>query len=319
MRRFTAPFVAVSLVVMAGCGDDDSSGSDADGAPIVVTTSVLGAVVRDVVGDSVPVVVLVPNGTDPHEWRPAPRDVEALGDARLVVVNGLDLEEGLEDALDEVVGDGIPVFAATDHVQLIEGDAHEDDDEHAEDEQAGEDDEHAGDDDEHGHGAEDPHVWMSPAAMAEVAAALTTELTALGLDVEASGAAAVAALEELDAEIETTLSAVPAERRLLVTGHDSLGYLADRYGFEVVGTVIPGLSSQAAPSAGDLADLAADIERTGVPAIFTELGTPASVVEAIADQTGVAVVELPTHLLPEDGTYASFIRGNAEAIADALG
>jgi zinc/manganese transport system substrate-binding protein len=235
----------------------------------------------------------MPNGTDPHDWKPAPKDVEAMNDALVVVSNGLDLEEGLEDTLEQVRAAGVPTFEAADHVAIRR----------------------LGDD---GVGAEDPHVWMSAENMAAVAAALATELAALGLDVEDSGAAAVTALEALDAEVEQVLDAVPPERRLLVSGHESLGYFADRYRFELVGAVVPGLSSQAEVSARDLAELAEVLEATGVPAIFTELGTPASVVEEIAADTGVAVVELPTHTLPPDGTYRSFLLANARAVASAL-
>jgi zinc/manganese transport system substrate-binding protein len=129
----------------------------------------------------------------------------------------------------------------------------------------------------------------------------------------------VAALEALHRDAGGELAALPHERRKLVTGHESMGYFADRYGFELIGAVVPGLTSQAEVSAADLAALEATIEREGVPAIFTEMGTPAKVVQAIAGDTGVAVVELATHTLPADGTYRTFLMTTAKSIADALG
>ena len=307
MRRLLVPWVAVLALAAAACGSSAASGdSGKRGAgAVVVTYPVLGAVVKQVVGGAAPVVVLMPNGTDPHEWKPSPKDVEAMNDARLVVANGLDLEVGLEDALDEVRANGVPVFEAADHVEHREAGEGEPTDEHG----------HGG----HGHGAEDPHLWMSAQNMAEVAGALTAELGSLGLDVQATGAAAVADLETLDTEVEDVLSSVPPERRKLVTGHESLGYFADHYGFELVGAVVPGLSSEAAVSAGALAELKDAIEAAGVPAIFTELGTPTAVVKAIAAEAGAEVVELPTHTLTRDGTYRGFLVANAQAIADALG
>jgi zinc/manganese transport system substrate-binding protein len=303
VRRLVLPALAAVAVLATACGGGtgaDEPAATAGARAVVVTFPVLASVVQEVVGDAAPVVALMPNGADPHEWKPSPKDVEAMEDALLVVANGLDLEEGLEDTLDEVRARGVPVFEAADHAQLRvvgEGEAAD-----------------AG----HDHGTADPHLWMSAEQMALVARSLAGELEGLGLDVGASGAAAVADLEALDAEVAQVTAAVPAERRKLVSGHESLGYFADRYGFELVGTVLPSLSSQAEVAAGDLVELKAQVEAAGVPAIFTELGTPAAVVEVVAAETGADVVELPTHTLPADGSFRTFLLGNASAIVTAL-
>ncbi len=154
--------------------------------------------------------------------------------------------------------------------------------------------------------------------MAQVATALGDDLSAIGLDVTTQISAEVAALEALDGEVEAILAAVPAADRQLVTGHESLGYFARRYEFTLVGAVVPSISSQAESSAGELAELKEQIEASGVPAIFTELGTPADVVEAIAGETGASVVELGTHALPDDGAYSTFMIEIATKIAEAL-
>ncbi len=114
------------------------------------------------------------------------------------------------------------------------------------------------------------------------------------------------------------LAVVPDEDRKLVTGHRSMGYFADRYGFELIGTVIPGLSTSGEPTARELAELISDIRDNDVPAVFAEVGTPQSVAQAVADDSGAELVTLTTSTLPEDGSYSSLIREMATTIAGAL-
>jgi zinc/manganese transport system substrate-binding protein len=289
---------------------------------VVVTTSILGAVVGDLVGDRASVAVLMGNGVDPHDWAPSAQDLESIYGADLVVANGLDLEEGLHDALATARADGVPVFEATDHITVRNvteagdvqgGEAPPDDGTSA----APSGDAHAEDGD-HAHGPADPHFWVDPVSMIDVVEALGPVMADLGIDVTDRQADLVARLTSLDAEVRDILADLSPDARRLVTGHESMGYFADRYGFETVGTVIPGLSTQGEVSARAMADLAAAIREAGVSVIFAEVGTPLAVTEAIAAETGARVVELPTHLLPEDGSYATFITTIARAIAEAL-
>ena len=312
-RAAAALLAAVAATsIAAGCGSDD--GASGDRPEIVVTTTTLGAVVQDLVGDTAEVVVLMPNGVDPHDFQPSAQDAAALGGADLVVENGLDLEEGLEDAISAARRDGVAVFSATDHVTLREfGEDEHSDEEHSEEEAA-----HA-DEEENGHGPEDPHIWMDPIAMRDVALALAPVLNRdLGLDLGDRSADLDARLGELDAEIRESLSVIPEARRKLVTGHESMGYFADRYDFELIGALIPSLSSQSQVSASNLAELRELIETEGVPAIFNETGTPEGVADAIADQTGARVVEIASHNLPDDGSYLTFMRDVAAAVEDGL-
>jgi zinc/manganese transport system substrate-binding protein len=153
---------------------------------------------------------------------------------------------------------------------------------------------------------------------------LADDVPALDTDELTTQAAAyVDELTALDAEMEATLAAVPADRRKLVTNHEVLGYFAQRYGFEVIGAVIPTGTTQAAPSAGELDELAHTIEEAGVPAIFAETSSPTRLADSLADEVGeVQVVELYTESLGPDGsagdTYAGMMRSDAEQIADAL-
>lgn len=303
--------IAVVLLLLAGLaawgGGGASGSSGPEGAPrIVVTTAVLGAVVRDVVGDRARVEVLMPNGVDPHDFQPSARDAERLAGADLVVENGLDLEEGLHEALDRAGEAGVPRFAVTDHVPLREvgGPEHADGDGYG---------------DEHGHGAEDPHVWLDPVRMARVATALAPVVArATGVDVADRAAAERTRLLALDRDLRAEAATVPPTRRRLVTGHESMGYFAERYGFTLAGAIVPSLSSQAEPSAGRLADLVALVRAEGVPAVFSEIGTPPSVARALADDAGVRVVEVASHTLPSDGEYTTFMRDVMAAVAGGL-
>ena len=128
-----------------------------------------------------------------------------------------------------------------------------------------------------------------------------------------------AAMVDLDAEVRSILSVIPTGKCILVTGHDSLGYFADRFGCPVVGAIIPSLSSTAEASARDLAELHAVAEATGVRAIFTEGGTPPQVAAQIAADLGIPLVELASHGLPGSGGYQAFIIDLATTIAAALG
>jgi zinc/manganese transport system substrate-binding protein len=286
------------LVALAGCASSSDDGTG--GAPqVVVTTTILGDVVRQVAGDEVEVVVVMPPGADPHEFAPSAREAEAIGDADLLVTNGAGFEQGLLDVLGSATDGGTPTFTFADHVELRELD-----------------------------GTDDPHLWLDPVAIREAVAPLAAALAAIdGVDataVEARAEAFRAELSLLDADIVALLAPIPSADRVLVTNHEVLGYFADRYGFEVIGAVIPSLSTSAEPSAADVDELADLVAARGVPAIFAETTQPTSLASALPDAVGrdVAVVELFSESLGEAGsgadTYVGLVRVDAERIAAAL-
>ncbi len=271
---------------------------------IVVTYSILGSMVKDLVGDKATVTVSVPNGLDPHEWEPSARDIEAINKADLVIENGLGLEGGMEKTLQVAKNSGVKFFTASDyitvrHVGPGEGIPSGDPDQIV--------------------GAPDPHLWTDPIAMKSVVGALAPALMKdLNLDVASQASNLESQLDSLDKEVADMVAAIPQEDRKLVTGHESMGYFAQRYGFRLVGVIIPSLSTQAGVSAADLAGLKKAIQENQVKAIFTELGTSPAVAKAIGDETGVKVVELTTHALPSDGSYFTFMRDIATVITNAL-
>ncbi len=291
------------LFCSTACGSEASGAAPSDRPQIVVTYSVLGSVVKDVVGGAGDVVVLMPNGANPHEWSPSARDVERMLHADLVIDNGLGLEGNLQDPLKQAKANGVSVFTVADHVTVRKVKAGEGAD--------------AGDPDQ-APGADDPHLWMDPLTMKQWVGPLVSALKDVGIDAASDGTKTEADMDLLNSDVQTIVDRVPADRRKLVTGHESMGYFAERYKFKLIGAIIPSITSQAEASAGELSDLIKKIRDAGVPAVFAEIGTATATVNAIAGDTGTKVVELSTHNLPADGTYRSFMLGIATTIADSL-
>jgi zinc/manganese transport system substrate-binding protein len=306
------------LVVLMGCGSTPNADSNpTDGSRnIVVTYSVLGSVVEQLVGDLATVSVIIPDGQDPHEFEPSAKDIESLNNADLVVANGLDFEEGLEQTIDQAVDSGVNVFMVGDHITVREMSKDEDhghDEDHAEEEST---ETTVESEEEHAHGAYDPHLWLSPAAMLEMLPALADAIsTATGADLTSQLASLQSELTALDTQIKETIGGITCE---LVSGHDELGYFADRYGCEVIGAIIPSLSTTSEASAGELAALKVEAEEHGVPAIFTGLGTSQDVADQLASELGVKAVTLSTHFLDGAVNYREFMLRLTQQIADAL-
>ena len=154
--------------------------------------------------------------------------------------------------------------------------------------------------------------------MAEVVEHLTEELTTVGLDVAERAEALIADLSALDAEVRESLSAIPVEDRVMITGHVSMAYFAAHYDFELLGSIVPSFSSSAEATAANLAELKEAIAAEGVSVIFAELGAPDEVVRALADETGVRVIVVSYRLVPDDNTYRSFLLRLASEVRDAL-
>lgn len=328
-----SPDGAANAAAAAGTdvAGDDESAATAGQLSVVVSTTILGDLVTDLVDGAAGVEVLLPPGADPHEFALSAGQAETMRNADLLVVNGGNLEEGLIDAVEAAEEDGVHVFEATSAIDTIEFGATTD--EHGHDEEEHAEDEHGHDEEEehgHDHSGGDPHFWHDPIRVAEVVEALAAELAELDDTLEDSEWTARAEamheqLEALDTEVRDILSAIPEQNRVLVTNHDALGYLADAYDFTVAGTVIPGGSTLAEPSAADLEDLIDVVADTGVPAVFTETTESSRLAEVVAEEVGqdVAVFDLHTDALSEaDGpaaTYADFMRANAQTLVDALG
>lgn len=285
------------LLGLSGCATVPA----ADDRPLVVaTTSIVGDLVGRVAGEEARVEVLIPVGADPHDFAPSARQAASLREADLVVTSGLGLEAGLADALAAAADDGVAMLElgpALDPRPL------------------------GGTESE----TPDPHWWLDPIRAAAAVELIAERMTQVGEgDWTARATAFASELDALDRELRTSLAAVPVERRKLVTTHAALGYFAERYGFEVIGVVIPGGATQAAPDPQALAELAAAIGEAGVPAIFAETTLPTTVAEALAAEVSaeVKVVVLYTGSLGEPGsgadTYVGMLRTNVERVVEAL-
>jgi len=294
-QRIAPVLVVVGMLsAMGACGS--GGGTSSSRPQVVVTTSVLGDVVRNLLGDAADVLVIIAPGSDPHEIAPSARQVAAMRQADVLVVNGLGLEAGLVDTIDAARREGTDVVTAADGVEVLDG---------------------------------DPHWFTDPVRMRSAASRLATALLdqVPALDtapVRARITRYLDALEALHAEIVETLAVIPAQRRILVTNHSAFGYFAARYDFDVLGTVIPSGSPLAEPSARSLRTLAEQIQTAGVPAIFAETSSPARLAQALAAEGAhTEVVELYTESLGPPGsagaTYLDMMRTDARRIAAALG
>jgi zinc/manganese transport system substrate-binding protein len=312
-NKLVSTFIA--LIVLASCtSTSDSTSTNGSslattsdsvvaGLPVIaVTYSVIGDIVSQLVGDNASVNVVIPDGQDPHDFQPSAKDIETINNAALVVSNGLEFEEGLEEVLENIAGSGGNIFMIGEQItvrKIEEGD--EDGDEHS--------DKHAGG---------DPHLWLSPATMLEMLPALTTALSeAIGADLSESSASLTAKLQDLDKEVESIINGL--DECKLVSGHDEMGYFADRYGCEVIGVIIPSFTTTSEATAGDLAELKKQVEQNNVPAIFTGLGVSPDTATQLAKELGIKAVTLSTHYLDGAANYQEFILKLTNQIAEALG
>jgi ABC-type Zn uptake system ZnuABC Zn-binding protein ZnuA len=311
MRTLVIAALLCLVPLAAACGDDDSTAAGAN-VTVVATTTQAADLARAVGGERAKVVGLLAPNADPHDYEVRPDDVKALTDADLVIRSGGDLDDWLSSAIDSSGADA-PELTLIDHVKAIEGGQ-----EHADEEHAGEEE------DEH---EVDPHWWQDPRnaeqAVAEIERALS-EVDTAGAETYARNADVYTArLTALDRAVAECIDQIPAAQRKLVTTHDALGYYADRYGLEVVGAVIPSLSTQAQASAGEVDELVDRISREHVKAIFAESSVNPKLEQAIADQAGASVGKaLWADTLGPPGsdgaTYLESIASNTRAIVDGL-
>ena len=319
---------------------------------VVASTNIIADVVAKVGGDSIDIFSLIPIGADPHSFEPTPRDLVLLNGAHVIFVNGLGLEEQVEPIIDSLDSEGVVVSVNTGvDTSKLGDEIHEDDDEHSDEihedddehsDEIHEDDEHSdeiheeeheedhedreGDEDHHHHEGADPHTWFSIHAVEQWVENIEHVLRALdpanAAIYTANAQAYLVELEALAEEVEALLAALPVEKRKLVTDHDSFGYFAAAYDFDVVGTVIPSFSTLASPSAGELAKLQDQIEEESVQAIFVGTTITPDIAQQLAADTGIQVVILYTGSLSDEGgpaaSYIDFMRYNVTAIVNAL-
>ena len=311
------------LCALAACSGDAGSAAPTPAVmpstptSVVVTTNIVADWVENIGGDHVEVFSLLPVGADPHAFQPGAKDVAKIADADLVLSVGLGLEESwLKELLRNAARDPstiVELGEVVDPIEFAES--------HREEEETIEEGEHA----DHGHGIHDPHFWFDPLRVKRAVNEMAARLSVLDPErsdtFTANASAYNEQLEELHAWIGEQVGTVSNERRLLVTSHDSLGYFANLYGFEVVGVILS-ITTEVEPSAADLADLIHEIEEFSAPAVFGETTVSERLAETVAAESGARVVRLHSGSLGPEGSgaesYIEMMRTNVERIVEAL-
>jgi len=317
------------------------SAASAENLKVVASFSIIADFAKNVGGNRVDITTLVgPNG-DAHVYEPKPADAAAVGEADIVLVNGLQFE-GFLQRLVEASGTKAPIVELTkggevlpnaeeehhhDHDEAAEGE-HEHEHEHA----AGEDHDHEGESHEHAdahghhhHGEFDPHAWQSvhnaEVYVKNIADAFCAA-DAAGCDTYKANAEAYGEqLETLETEIEATIAEIPEDKRTIITSHDAFGYFQHEYGLKFLAP--EGISTESEASAADVAALITQVKEDKAAAIFVENITNPRLIEQIANETGLKVggTLYSDALSDESGpaaTYIDMMRHNLTTIKGAV-
>jgi zinc/manganese transport system substrate-binding protein len=300
MRRFLISLIIVSWLLTACQAVLPSQTGNK--LKVVATFSVLGDFVQNVGGDRIELTTLVGPGVDTHTYEPTPADSAALADARLVFENGLGFETWLDKlyTASDSKSARVVVTKAVKPRVLTEGDEQ---------------------------GETDPHAWHDVTNAISMVEAIREALVQAdptnAQAYQTNAQAYLEQLQELNAWVKQQVTTLPAERRKLVTTHDTFGYFAQQYGFEILGTLLPTSTEGASPSAQEIAALVEKVKAAGVPAVFSENVSSNALLKQVADEAGVKViVSLYTDALGEPGsqgdTYLRMERFNVATIVEAL-
>jgi len=312
MVRLLASFAAIPMALLCSCSASPSVNTK---SKIVATFSVLGDWAKQVAGERFEVVMLVGSDADAHTFEPTPQNVAAMGDAKLIVANGTGFETWLDKAVASsgskarrvTVSEGLTLLTgACEHCKAKSGQEHK-----------------------HDHDDEpDPHIWHDVAnakfGVAKIRDALMQLDPEHAEEFKSNAAAYLQKLDALDRWILAEVMRLPPNCRKIVTSHDTFGYFAKRYGFEVIGTAIGSFSTEAAdPSSVEFAKLLKTIQGARVPAIFCENMHNPKLMQHLAAETRVTLApELSTDALGPSGspgeTYDAMMRHNVTVMVEAL-
>lgn len=263
---------------------------------VLAAETFLADIAQNVAGERVAVESILPLDLDPHTYEPTPQDLVKITNSQLLIVNGAGFEFWMDELIENSGGEQLVIEAS---------------------EGLAESSERPG----------DPHFWLDPVSVITYVENIRDGLSTVdpaGEPVYRRNAAAyIDELKMLDVWIMDDVKQLPKERRILVTNHESFGYYADRYGFEIIGTIIPSASTGSSPSAQQLVQLVDEIRRTNAPAIFLESGSNPQLAEQVARETDVKVIgDLYTHSIsPPDGaapSYLDMMMYNTRTIVEAL-
>ncbi|RDG37394.1 zinc ABC transporter substrate-binding protein AztC [Streptomyces corynorhini] len=300
-RPWLTPLLCLLLLLgISGCA------GESHGRPrVVVTTNILGDITRNIVGDEAEVTVLMRPHADPHSFGISAPQAASLERADLVVYNGLGLEENVLRPVEAARAAGVATLAVAEGVDPLGYGPGESAD------------------------ALDPHFWTDPERVAKAVDLIAGQVVehVPGVDASAVGKNAdaySAKIGELTVRMEEEFGRIPPRKRQLVTNHHVFGYLAQRFGFRIVGAVIPSGTTLASPSASDLKSLADAIEKAGVTAVFADASQPDRLAQVLRRESGIDVdiVPLFSESLTAKGegaaTYLEMMRANTAAITAGL-
>ena len=291
-------FTVVGLtIIISSCAGKPASSSGADSPVILASTAILADITRNVAGDRFQVESLLPIGSDPHSYQTTPQDMAKISESNMVVVNGAGYEQFLTSLLANADGERTLVDASAGISPRTDA--------------------------EHGI---DPHMWLDPNLVITYVENIRDALSNMDPSGEAvyktNADTYIAQLKDLDAWIVEQVDQIPAETRLLITNHEAFGYFAERYGFAIIGTVVESFSSDASPSAQQLASLIDQIKSSKAPAIFLDASDNTTLAQQIASETDVKVItDLHLESLtegPPAATYIDMMKANVTKIVDAL-
>jgi zinc/manganese transport system substrate-binding protein/manganese/iron transport system substrate-binding protein len=281
--------------VLAACTASTSPAPSAVGLHVVATTTVFADFVSKVGGDRVTVTSIVPPGVGPEDYEPRTGDSKKLADARLIVSNGIGLDDFLDGLISStatnaarlVLGEGIPTIET-------EGEAN-------------------------------PHFWLDPTLVVQYyLPRITAKLGEMDpggkATFEQNAAAYAKELEDLDTALQAKVAEIPADQRKLVTFHDAFPYFARHFGFELVGVIVENVGQD--PSAGELAELVDKVKAAKVKAVFSEAQFSPKLAETLAGEAGIqkVVTTLYNDALgdPPADTYVGMMRWNVDQVVAAL-
>jgi zinc/manganese transport system substrate-binding protein len=295
-RRSSVLSAAATLALLMTAGPAPAQ----DKVKVLATFSILGDLVKNVGGDRVEVATLVGPNSDAHVYAPAPADAKKVADAKVVVVNGLGYE-GWMSRLAKASGSKAPVVVASKGVKERKAPGG------------------------HGHGGADPHAWQSVANVKVYVANIRDALIAADptgkAAYEANATAYLGKLDALDKEVKAAVTAIPAGRRKVISTHDAFGYFQQAYGVEFIAP--QGVSTEAEPSARDIARIITQIKKQKIPAVFLENITDARLMERIAHETGARIggklySDALTDQKGDAPTYIDLMRHNVRTLSAAL-
>lgn len=309
-RRLRTLLLFLLALALAGAGTGCTSSEDRP--RVVVTTNILGDITQQIIGDEADVTVLMKPNADPHSFGLSAVQAAELERADLVVFNGLGLEENVLRHVEAAREAGVPTFEAGKAADPLTFQAHDD----------GGPEEEAG--------QPDPHFWTDPDRVRKAAGLIADQVVehVFGVDekvIRANADRYDAQLADLTTSMEKSFDRIPEKRRALVTNHHVFGYLADRFGFRVIGAVIPSGTTLASPSSSDLRSLTEAMRTAGVQTVFADSSQPTRLAEVLRTEMGgqVRVVELYSESLTDKGkgagTYLQMMRANTTAMTDGLG